>query len=59
MIETVVSPMQRKNLAEISKMLNQISVGKLFTEDNMYLQPLNEYVQYAADKFSTFFKAGK
>jgi hypothetical protein len=40
-------------------MLNQISVGKLFTEDNMYLQPLNEYVQYAADKFSTFFKAGK
>ncbi|CAB4438667.1 unnamed protein product [Rhizophagus irregularis] len=56
-IETVVSPMQRKNLAEISKMLNQISVGKLFTEDNMYLQPLNEYVQYAANKFSIFFKS--
>ncbi|CAG8473702.1 13469_t:CDS:10 [Funneliformis caledonium] len=56
-IETIVTPMQRKNLAEISKMLNQISVGKLFTEENMYLQPLNEYVQYASDKFSNFFKA--
>ncbi|CAG8437380.1 10108_t:CDS:10 [Acaulospora colombiana] len=55
-IENVVSPMQRKSLAEISKMLNQISVGKLFSEDNMYLQPLNEYVSYAANRFSKFFK---
>ncbi|KAF0468087.1 IQ domain-containing GTPase activating protein [Gigaspora margarita] len=55
-IDTVVSPMQRKNLAEISKMLNQISVGKLFSEDNMYLQPLNEYVAYASDRFLKFFK---
>ncbi|CAG8708367.1 14788_t:CDS:2, partial [Acaulospora morrowiae] len=55
-IENVVSPMQRKSLAEISKMLNQISVGKLFSEDNLYLQPLNEYVLYATNKFSKFFK---
>ncbi|CAG8441430.1 8358_t:CDS:10 [Ambispora leptoticha] len=54
-IETVVSPMQRKNLAEISKMLNQISVGRLFTEDNMYLQPLNDYVGYASKRFADFF----
>lgn len=40
-------------------MLNQISVGKLFNEDNVYLQPLNEYVGYAADRFSKFFKAGE
>ncbi|CAG8564365.1 5605_t:CDS:10 [Paraglomus occultum] len=56
-IETIVSPMQRKNLAEISKMLNQISVGRLFTDDNMYLQPLNEYVSYATERFSRFFNA--
>ncbi|KAG9292036.1 hypothetical protein G9A89_017935 [Geosiphon pyriformis] len=56
-IETVVSPMQRKNLAEISKMLNQISVGRLFTDENMYLQPLNEYVTYASNRFSGFFTA--
>ncbi|CAG8468100.1 10535_t:CDS:10 [Diversispora eburnea] len=39
-IENIVSPMQRKNLAE-----------------NVYLQPLNEYVAYATDRFSKFFKA--
>jgi hypothetical protein len=58
-IEGVVSPMQRKNLAEISKMLNQISVGKLFADDNVYLKPLNEYVGYAGVRFAKYFKNGK
>lgn len=51
--------MQRKNLAEISKMLNQISVGKLFADDNVYLKPLNEYVGYAGLRFAKYFKNGK
>ncbi|KAF9110510.1 hypothetical protein BGX27_006237 [Mortierella sp. AM989] len=55
-IEGVVSPMQRKNLAEISKMLNQISVGKLFADDNVYLKPLNEYVGYAGARFAKYFR---
>ncbi|KAG0317640.1 hypothetical protein BGZ99_006182 [Dissophora globulifera] len=54
-IEGVVNPMQRKNLAEISKMLNQISVGKLFADDNVYLKPLNEYVGYAGARFAKYF----
>ncbi|KAF9412598.1 hypothetical protein BGZ94_000998 [Podila epigama] len=56
-IEGVVNPMQRKNLAEISKMLNQISVGKLFEEDNIYLQPLNEYVSYAGARFTEYLRS--
>ncbi|KAG0000526.1 hypothetical protein BGZ65_004291 [Modicella reniformis] len=56
-IEGVVNPMQRKNLAEISKMLNQISVGKLFSDDNVYLKPLNEYVGYAGARFAKYFKS--
>ncbi|KAF9437665.1 hypothetical protein BGZ76_011706 [Entomortierella beljakovae] len=56
-IEGVVSPVQRKNLAEISKMLNQISVGKLFSDDNVYLKPLNEYVGYAGARFAKYFKS--
>ncbi|KAG0056318.1 hypothetical protein BGZ83_005686 [Gryganskiella cystojenkinii] len=55
-IEGVVNPMQRKNLAEISKMLNQISVGKLFANENTCLTPLNEYVEYAGNRFATYFK---
>ncbi|KAI8349251.1 hypothetical protein B0O80DRAFT_501353 [Mortierella sp. GBAus27b] len=56
-IEGVVNPMQRKNLAEISKMLNQISVGKLFSDDNVYLKPLNEYVGYAGARFAKYFRS--
>ena len=44
---------------QISKMLNQISVGKLFDADNIYLQPLNEYVGYASVRFFKYFKSGK
>ncbi|EPQ27617.1 uncharacterized protein PFL1_04755 [Pseudozyma flocculosa PF-1] len=51
-IETLVGPVQRKNLAEVSKMLTQIAAGKLFSEDNPYLQPLNEYVSQATERFS-------
>jgi Ras GTPase-activating-like protein IQGAP2/3 len=58
-IDGVVTPIQRKNLAEISKMLNHISVGRLFDEENPYLQPLNEYVEYASDKFTRYFMNGK
>ncbi|KAJ2339318.1 iqgap- protein, partial [Coemansia sp. RSA 2671] len=50
-IETSISPLMRKNLAEIAKMLNQVSVGKHFNEDNMFLQPLNNYVGYTSAKF--------
>jgi hypothetical protein len=59
-IETAVSPVQRKNLAEVAKMLHQISVAKQNTE-----QPLTEpgfateqfkYVQQASAKFSYFLK---
>lgn len=51
-IEKLVGPVQRKNLAEVSKMLTQIAAGKLFSEDNPYLQPLNEYVQQASERFN-------
>ncbi|PWN48300.1 hypothetical protein IE53DRAFT_203326 [Violaceomyces palustris] len=56
-IETLVGPVQRKNLAEISKMLTQIAVGKLFSEDNPYLQPLNEYVSQASERFTKWLYA--
>lgn len=58
-IEGVINPQQRKNLAEISKMLNQISVGKLFASENTCLTPLNEYVEYAGNRFATYFKNGE
>ncbi|KAJ1975077.1 iqgap- protein, partial [Dimargaris verticillata] len=52
--ESVINPLQRKNLAEIAKMLNQVSVGKLFSDDNMFLQPLNNYVAYTSERFAQY-----
>ncbi len=51
-VETLVGPVQRKNLAEVSKMLTQIAVGKLFNDENPYLQPLNDYVSNASERFT-------
>ncbi|CDU23551.1 related to Ras GTPase-activating-like protein IQGAP2 [Sporisorium scitamineum] len=51
-VESLVGPMQRKNLAEVSKMLTQIAVGRLFNDDNPYLQPLNDYVSHASERFT-------
>lgn len=56
-IDGVIGPMQRKNLAEVSKMMTQISNGRLFTDDNPYLQPLNEYVQQASTRFTQWLYA--
>jgi Ras GTPase-activating-like protein IQGAP2/3 len=52
-----LTPMQKKNLAALSKLLNQISSGRLFANENMFLQPLNEYVSIATGQFKEVFKA--
>jgi len=57
-IETTVTPTQRKNLGEISKMLQQISVGKLFEDEFFYLSALNDYILKAKKKFYKYFVDG-
>lgn len=50
--------MQRQNLAEICKLLNQVSVGRLFNEEQRYLMPLNEWITERANDFSEWIRAG-
>ncbi|KAL8293711.1 hypothetical protein RQP46_000412 [Phenoliferia psychrophenolica] len=51
-IQGVVPPLQRRNLAEVCKMLNQISVGRLFTTTEMpYMVPLNNFISSSSEKF--------
>ncbi|KAI9306909.1 Rho GTPase activation protein [Cunninghamella echinulata] len=52
-INTIVNPVQRKNLAEISKMLHYISSGKTF--EDPHLNSLNRYVIEAGERFSDWF----
>ncbi|POW08043.1 hypothetical protein PSTT_07792 [Puccinia striiformis] len=56
-VDSVIGPFARKNLSEVSKMLNQITVGRLFSDDNPYLVPLNEYVCQATETFINWFYA--
>ncbi|KAG8965048.1 hypothetical protein FRC03_001003 [Tulasnella sp. 419] len=45
----------RKNLAEIAKVLKQITSGQVFGEDTPCLTPLNSYVEEAIPQFQDWF----
>ncbi|GAA5972838.1 hypothetical protein JCM11641_003965 [Rhodosporidiobolus odoratus] len=54
MVETVLPHAQRQNLAEVSKMLNQIAVGRLFGQDQPYLTPMNDFLAQSTPRFSNW-----
>ncbi|KAJ3579735.1 hypothetical protein NPX13_g837 [Xylaria arbuscula] len=43
-IEKILSPLQKRNLSEVAKVLSQVASGRPFGGDNIYLQPLNAFV---------------
>ncbi|KAK8009086.1 hypothetical protein PG991_011637 [Apiospora marii] len=51
-IEKSLSPLQKRNLSEVSKVLGQIASGRPFGGDNIYLQPLNAFVSDAAERLA-------
>ncbi|SCV68238.1 BQ2448_359 [Microbotryum intermedium] len=51
-VEGVMTPRQRQNLSEVCKLLNQISVGRLFGDDQPHLQPMNDYIGACVQDFS-------
>ncbi|GAA5905227.1 hypothetical protein JCM6882_003721 [Rhodosporidiobolus microsporus] len=50
-VEGVLPPVQRQNLAEVAKMLNQITVGRLFGDQQPYLRPMNDFITTSAGQF--------
>ncbi|GAA5998808.1 Iqg1p [Rhodotorula paludigena] len=52
-VEGVVPPIQRQNLGEVCKMLNQISVGRKFGgAEQKYLEPLNDFIAESTQVFT-------
>ncbi|KAK6386757.1 iqgap-related protein [Exophiala oligosperma] len=47
---------QKRNLGEIAKVLNQAASGREFGGDNVYLQPLNNYIRESIDRFATIWR---
>jgi Ras GTPase-activating-like protein IQGAP2/3 len=55
-VEKAPTPMQKKNLAELAKLLNQISSGRQFAQDNVFLQPLNNHIAEAIGRMGNIFR---
>ncbi|KAI5851695.1 hypothetical protein DFP73DRAFT_472209 [Morchella snyderi] len=55
-VEKTLTPMQKRNLTEVGKLLNQISSGRQFAHDNIYLQPLNHHIMDAVTRMKDIFR---
>ncbi|KAL2261352.1 hypothetical protein VTK26DRAFT_4349 [Humicola hyalothermophila] len=51
-IEKQLSPLQKRNLGEVAKVLGQIASGRQFGGDNIYLQPLNAFVAESIERLA-------
>ena len=51
-IEKTLSLLQKRNLGEVAKVLGQISSGRPFGGENIYLQPLNAFVTESMERLS-------
>ncbi|KAF2737637.1 ras GTPase activating protein-like protein [Polyplosphaeria fusca] len=49
-VDRGLSPLMSRNLGEVAKVVGQISSGRLFGGENVYLQPLNSYITEAIDR---------
>ncbi|KAI8068711.1 hypothetical protein BC940DRAFT_346392 [Gongronella butleri] len=54
-IEMPIGFRERKNLGEVVKVLQKISTGTVFDASDMFLAPLNEYVEKAGKEFAAWF----
>lgn len=48
--EKSLSPLQKRNLGEVAKVLGQIVSGRPFGGDNIYLQPLNAFITESVER---------
>lgn len=51
-IEKTLSPLQKRNLSEVAKVLSQIASGRPFGGENIYLQPLNAFVSESMERLA-------
>ncbi|PVZ98470.1 hypothetical protein BB558_005524 [Smittium angustum] len=53
-VDTPINTLQRSNLSQVSKILTQVASGTAFSDDDLFLQPLNNYVNFTAAKFTEY-----
>jgi Ras GTPase-activating-like protein IQGAP2/3 len=51
-VDKQLSPLQKRNLGEVAKVLSQIASGRQFGGENIYLQPLNAFVAESIERLA-------
>ena len=49
-VEKSLSPLQKRNLGEVAKVVGQVASGRPFGGENIYLQPLNAFVSKSVER---------
>lgn len=50
--EKQLSPLQKRNLTEVAKVLGQVASGRHFGGENVYLQPLNAFIGESIERLN-------
>lgn len=58
-VERPLEPRQRRNLAQITKIVGQVTLGRLFDVEDQYLGPLNADVEASIGRWRGFLCDGK
>ncbi|KAK4231737.1 hypothetical protein QBC38DRAFT_450974 [Podospora fimiseda] len=56
-VEKQLSPLQKRNLSEVAKVLSQIALGRQFGGENIYLQPLNAFIAESIERLTLLVEA--
>ncbi|KAM0430524.1 hypothetical protein ACHAPT_005873 [Fusarium lateritium] len=51
-IEKSLSPLQKRNLSEVAKVISQVASGRPFGGENVYLQPLNAFIADSVERLA-------
>lgn len=57
-VDRGLDSIQRRNLSEFVKVIGQVAAGKFFGDENVYLQPLNSYVDEAIGRMNGIWSRG-
>ena len=58
-VDRALTQEQKRNLGEVSKVLNQAVSGREFGGENVYLQPLNTYIRESVYRFGEIWNHGQ
>jgi Ras GTPase-activating-like protein IQGAP2/3 len=50
-VDRSLSPLHKRNLAQVVTVLGQVAAGRLFGADNLYLQPLNNWISESLERW--------